>query len=53
MTRVLYEGIRRVRARYLFPLARWCNCPPPVVGEMRLADFAILTEGIDALAREG
>jgi hypothetical protein len=41
-----------VRAQYLFLLARWCACPPPVVDAMRLTDFAILTEGIDAMPRE-
>jgi hypothetical protein len=49
VTRVLNEGVRNVRARYLAPLARFYACPPPVVDGLRLADFAVLTEDVDAM----
>lgn len=47
MMRLLTEGIANVRARYLFPLARYCGVPPQLIDTMRLTDFANLTEGID------
>jgi hypothetical protein len=36
-----------MRGQYLFPLAHLCHCPPPVVDEMRVTDFAVLIDGID------
>ena len=40
-----------LRARYLVPLAQW-NIPPAAVGELALADFAQLTNAIDAEIRQ-
>jgi hypothetical protein len=34
------------RGRYLYLLAHLCHCPPPVVDEMRVTDFALLVDGI-------
>lgn len=47
----MYEGVRKTRARYLYDLASECACPPPVVDAMRVTDFAILTDGLDARRR--
>ena len=45
----MWQGsIRQLRAEYLFPLAHLCHCPPPVVDEMRVTDFALLISSIDA-----
>ena len=37
----------QLRARYLFLLAHLCHCPPPVVDDMRVTDFALLIDAID------
>lgn len=42
----------QLRARYLFLLGHLCHCPPPVVDEMRVTDFALLIDGIDAYLAE-
>jgi hypothetical protein len=41
-----------LRASYLFDLAAVCHCPPQAVDSMRLADFAVLVTGIDALRKQ-
>ena len=45
-------SVVQLRAEYLFPLARLCHCPPPVVDEMRVTDFALLISSIDAYQAE-
>lgn len=41
-----------MRARYLVPFALRYGFGPAVVDAMRLADFAVYADGIDALAQE-
>jgi hypothetical protein len=38
-----------LRRTYLFPLAAVCHVPPTSAGALRLADFAILIDGIDRM----
>jgi hypothetical protein len=43
-----------LRARYLFDLAAICHCPPPVVDQMKVTDFARLIAGLDQMrAQQG
>jgi hypothetical protein len=46
---VLDGNIRVLRARYLFDLAAICHCPPPVVDQLRLRDFASLIAGLNQM----
>jgi hypothetical protein len=46
---VLRTRISSLRAEYLFFLAQLCHCPPPVVDQTRIFDFARLIDGIDWL----
>jgi hypothetical protein len=42
--------VTAVRAELLFPLARECHCPPPVVDQMTVPDFGRLMAGLDEMA---
>jgi hypothetical protein len=45
-----FDGnLRVLRARYLFALAATCNCPPPVVDQLTINDFARLVTGLDQM----
>lgn len=49
----MWQGsVSELRGRYLFLLAHLCHCPPPVVDEMRVTDFALLIDAIDAYQAE-
>lgn len=43
------RDLRGMRAGYLFDLGRLCHVPPAAVDELTLADFAVLTDSIDAV----
>lgn len=45
----MHARLRELRARYLFWLAHFCHTPPPQVGGLKLADFALLLDGIDVM----
>jgi hypothetical protein len=47
VNRVLRTRVSVLRAEYAFLLARLCHCPPPMVDQTRIFDFARLIHGID------
>ena len=42
------RDLRGLRAGYLFALGHLCHVPPAAADELTLADFANLTDSIDA-----